>query len=280
MNVNFARNRNEVLSLYGDVQNVQVASLQGGVTLNAAFTKDANGKVKGMPFGIIRGTDFVYHENGQKIVKANGMYQASASSAQIIGNPNPDWIGGLNNTLKYKTLALSFLIDVRKGGDIWSLDQWYGEGTGMYPETAGLNDKGIPKRDKVVDGGGVLYPGVQADGSPNTIYAANTDGGGATAYGYPANPPRAMYIYDGSYVKLREVALTFGLPNALVAKTRAFKAIDISLVGRNLWIIHKNMKYQDPEEGLGSGVLAGAGGYQTGAYPAVKNYGFNVKFRF
>jgi TonB-linked SusC/RagA family outer membrane protein len=280
MNVNFARNRNEVLSLYGDVQNVQIASLQGGVTLNAAFTKDANGKVKGMPFGIIRGTNFVYHENGQKIVKANGMYQASASSAEIIGNPNPDWIGGLNNTLKYKTLALSFLIDVRHGGDIWSLDQWYGEGTGMYPETAGLNDKGNPKRDKVADGGGVLYPGVQADGSPNTIYAANTDGGGATAYGYPANPPRAMYIYDGSYVKLREVALTFGLPNALVAKTRAFKSIDISLIGRNLWIIHKNMKYQDPEEGLGSGLLAGAGGYQTGAYPAVKNYGFNVKFRF
>ena len=280
VNANFARNRNEVLSLYGDVQNVQIASLQGGVTLNAAFTKDANGKVKGMPFGIIRGTNFVYHENGQKIVKANGMYQASASSAEIIGNPNPDWIGGLNNTFKYKTLSLSFLIDVRHGGDIWSLDQWYGEGTGMYPNTAGLNDKGIPKRDPVSAGGGVLFPGVQADGSANTVYAANTDGGGATAYGYPANPPRAMYIYDGSYVKLREVALTFGLPSSLVAKTKAFKAIDISLIGRNLWIIHKNMDYQDPEDGLGSGISAGAGGYQTGAYPAVKNYGFNVKFRF
>lgn len=280
VNANFARNRNEVLSLYGDVQNVQIASLQGGVTLNAGFTKGADGKVHGLPFGVIRGTNFVYHENGQKIVKANGMYQASASSAEIIGNPNPDWIGGLNNTLTYKTLSLSFLIDVRHGGDIWSLDQWYGEGTGMYPITAGLNDKGNPKRDPVASGGGVLFPGVQADGTPNTVYAANTDGGGATAYGYPANPPRAMYIYDGSYVKLREVALTFGLPTSWVAKTKAFKAVDISLIGRNLWIIHKNMKYQDPEDGLGSGISAGAGGYQTGAYPAVKNYGFNVKFRF
>ncbi|TLU99619.1 SusC/RagA family TonB-linked outer membrane protein [Dyadobacter luticola] len=280
INANFARNRNQVVALYGDVQNVQIASLQGGVTLNAAFTKDASGKVHGLPYGIIRGTNFVYNDNGQKIVKANGMYQASASSAEIIGNPNPDWIGGLNNTLRYKTLSLSFLIDVRHGGDVWSLDQWYGEGTGMYPITAGLNDKGIPKRDPVSAGGGVLFPGVQADGTPNTVYAANVDGGGATAYGYPANPPRAMYIYDASYVKLREVALTYSLPQSIVSKLRAFKGIDLSLIGRNLWIIHKNMDYQDPEDNLGSGLLAGAGGYQTGAYPAVKNYGFNVKFRF
>ncbi|WP_342083196.1 SusC/RagA family TonB-linked outer membrane protein [Dyadobacter sp. OTU695] len=280
INANFARNRNKVVSLYGDVQNVQIASLQGGVTLNAAFKKNSDGSIEGLPFGLIRGTNFVYHENGQKIVKANGMYQASSSSAEIIGDPNPDWIGGLSNTLKYKGIALSFLIDVRHGGDIWSLDQWYGEGTGMYPETAGLNDKGNPKRDPVANGGGVLFPGVQADGSPNTVYAANSDGNGNTAYGYPANPPRAMYIYDGSYVKLREVSLTFALPQSIVGKLRAFKEIDLSLIGRNLWIIHKNMKYADPEEGLGSGLLAGAGGYQTGAYPAVKNYGFNVRFRF
>jgi hypothetical protein len=196
--------------------------------LNAAFTKDANGKVHGMPFGIIRGTNYVYNDAGQKIVKSNGMYQASASSAEIIGNPNPDWIGGVSNTFKYKTLSLSFLLDIRKGGDIWSLDQWYGEGTGMYPITAGLNENGKPKRSPVADGGGVLFPGVQADGSPNTVRAANVDGNGATAYGYPGNPPRAMYIYDGSYIKLRELALTYSLPQVFVSKLRAFKQIDVS----------------------------------------------------
>ncbi|KAA6433967.1 SusC/RagA family TonB-linked outer membrane protein [Dyadobacter flavalbus] len=275
VNVNFARNRNKVISLYGEgagkVTNVPIASLQGGVSLNAA---------EGQPFGIIRGTNFVYHENGQKIVKTNGMYQASASSAEIIGNPNPDWIGGISNNLKYKNVSLNFLLDMRHGGDIWSLDQWYGEGTGMYPITAGLNELGNPKRSPVAQGGGVLFPGVQADGTPNTIRAENLDGNGATAYGYPANPPRAMYIYDGSYIKLREVALTYSLPQNVVSKLRAFKAIDLSVIGRNLWIIHKNMKYSDPEEGLSSGVSSGAGGYQSGAYPAVRSYGFNVKFRF
>ena len=284
LNVNYARNRNQVLSLYGDVQNYPIATLQGGISINAGFNKDLEtGKVTGLPFGVIRGTNFVYHENGQKIVKPNGMYQASASSAEIIGNPNPDWIGSVSNTLRYKSLALTFLVDVRHGGDVWSLDQWYGEGTGMYPITAGLNELGNPKRDPITNdskSGGVLFPGVQADGSPNTVRAANVDGGGATAYGYPGNPPRAMYIYDASYVKLREVAITFSLPQAIVGRLKAFKSIDLSLIGRNLWIIHKNTPYSDPEEGLGSAIGAGAGGYQTGSYPAVKNYGFNVKFRF
>jgi hypothetical protein len=67
--------------------------------------------------------------------------------SEIIGNPNPDWIAGVSNTLKYKTLSLSFLLDIRHGGDIWSLDQWYGEGTGLYPITAGLNELGNPKRN-------------------------------------------------------------------------------------------------------------------------------------
>ncbi|WP_229212936.1 SusC/RagA family TonB-linked outer membrane protein [Dyadobacter soli] len=289
LNLNFSRNRNKVISLYGEgdqeVTNVTIASLQGGVSINAA---------KGQPFGVIRGTNFEYHkDNGQKIVRSNGLYKATSSSSEIIGNPNPDWIAGLSNTLKYKTLSLSFLLDIRHGGDIWSLDQWYGEGTGLYPITAGLNELGNPKRNPAylydADGnktgnapnqGGVLFPGVQEDGTPNTVRAENVDGNGATAYGYPGNPPRAMYIYDASYIKLREVALTYALPQAIVSKLRAFKEIDISVIGRNLWIIHKNMEFQDPEEGMGSGLLNGAGGYQSGAYPAVRNYGFNVKFRF
>jgi hypothetical protein len=59
---------------------------------------------------------------------------------------------------------------------------------------------------------------------------------------------------------------------------KVIKAIDISLVGRNLWIIHKNMKYSDPEESMSSGNTAS--GYQSGAYPTVRNYGFNVRFKF
>ncbi|WP_247231845.1 SusC/RagA family TonB-linked outer membrane protein [Telluribacter sp. SYSU D00476] len=276
INANFARNRNKVISLYGEgdnrVTNVSIASLQGGVSLNAA---------EGHPYGVIRGRDYQYNDNGQRIVGPNGYYLRSSSSAVIIGNPNPDWVGGLNNRFRYKDLSLSFLIDVRKGGDFFSLDQWYGEATGLYPESAGLNELGNPSRTPVADGGGILLPGVQADGSVNTVRGENLDGYGQTPFGYVAGgagAPHSMYIYDASFVKLRELALTYSLPRSLVEKLRSFKGIDVSLVGRNLWIIHKNAKYTDPEEGLSSGNAAS--GYQSGAYPAVRNYGFNVRFNF
>jgi TonB-linked SusC/RagA family outer membrane protein len=266
----FTRNRNEVVSLYSDaVTNVQLSDiinpLQGGVTTNAAV---------GYPYGVLKGTNFIF-TNGQRTVNAQGRYMATASSAEIIGNPNPDWLGGITNTLSYKNVKFNFLIDIRHGGDIFSLDQWYGEGTGLYPSTAGLNELGVPKRDPVGDNGGVILPGVKQDGTPNDIRGANEDGNG-TLFGYPNNPPRAWYVYDGSYVKLRELAITYSIPKSWIERLGPLNGIDISLVGRNLWIIDKNMEFSDPEETLSSG--NSTNGYQSGAYPAVKTYGFNVKF--
>jgi hypothetical protein len=272
MNLNFSRNRNEVLSLYEDVQNIPLQNFQGGVSLNAAV---------GHPYGVIRGNDFVY-TNGERTVNSDGYYLVTPGANTIIGDPNPDWMGGFNNSLTFKGISLAFLIDVRKGGDIFSLDQWYGEATGLYPESAGLNDRGNPSRLPVAEGGGILLPGVKEDGSPNDIYAENQDGDGLTPFGYAANnyvgAPKAWYVYDGSFVKLREVALTYGLPQALIENIGFIKGVDLQLIGRNLWIIHKNMEYSDPEEGISSG-NAGRG-YQSGAYPAIKTYGFNVKLNF
>jgi TonB-linked SusC/RagA family outer membrane protein len=276
VNVNWTRNRNKVISLYGEgenaVKNYSIFSLQGGVSLNAAV---------GQPYGVIRGRDYVY-TNGQKTVNAEGYYEVSGASNLIIGNPNPDWIGGINNTFKYNGLALSFLIDMRHGGDIFSLDRWYGDGTGLYPETAGLNANGVSTRAPLAEGGGVLLPGVNADGTPNTTYAENINGIGNTPFGYVANhevgAPHKQYVYDGSYIKLRELALTYSLPDAILQNLKPFRGIDVSLIGRNLWIIDKNMDYSDPEEALSSGNANG--GYQSGAYPMVKSYGFNVKLTF
>jgi TonB-linked SusC/RagA family outer membrane protein len=271
VSLNYTRNRNKVVSLYGDVKNVQINPLAGGVSLNASI---------GEPFGVIKGTNYSYHTNGQKIIKANGIPQATSSTTEIIGNPNPDWLGGLTNTFKYKGVSLSFLIDMRHGGDLWSLDQWYGLGTGSYPITAGLNELGKPKRDPVAEGGGVLFEGVQADGTPNTVRAANVDGNSLSAWGYSSGQPRASVIYDAGFVKLREASLTYSLPQPLLTKLRAFKEISISVIGRNLWIIKKHVPMADPEDNLGAGLGNGAGGYQSGSYPALKSYGFNVKFRF
>src|SRR5690606_13323434 len=143
-------------------------------------------------------------------------------------------------------------------------------------------EQAYASRLTVEDGGGILLAGVKGDGTVNNIHAANQGGDGVSPFGYAANnyvgAPRAMYVYDGSYVKLRELVLTYSLPPSLIQNFWIFQHVDLQLIGQNLWIIHKNMKYSDPEEGLSSG-NAGRG-YQSGAYPAMKNYGFNVRFNF
>jgi hypothetical protein len=168
---------------------------------------------------------------------------------------------------------LSFLIDARHGGDIFSLDLYYGLATGLYPETAGLNDKGVPSRLPISQGGGIILPGVKQDGKPNDIRVSNTNFG---TYGYRYNPA-AKFVYDGSYWKLREVILTYSFPKDLISKLQPFKGIDLSLIGHNLWIIDKNLPYADPEEQISAGNLQG---YQGGAFPSVRTFAFNVKFRF
>jgi TonB-linked SusC/RagA family outer membrane protein len=262
VNLNWTRNRNRVEELTPGVDNLVLGSFQGGVTLNATL---------GEPYGTIRGSDFVYTNGQRTINQTNGRPLVSSSSNLVIGNINPDWIGGINNMFKYKNVSLSWLIDVRQGGDVFSLDMYYGLATGLYPETAGLNARGVRSRDAVSAGGGVLLEGVAPDGKPNAVYASNSNYG---LLGYERQPNRA-FVYDASFVKLREAVLTYSLPRSVLGKS--FKGVDLSLVGRNLLIIHKNLPYADPEEIISSGNLQGM---QVGAYPAVRTFTFNVKLRF
>ncbi len=268
INLNWSRNRNEVVSLKEGIDNLQLGSFQGGVSINAEV---------GQPYGIIKGSDFTYL-NGQRVVGANGRYVINSSSNNDIGNINPDWIGGVRNSLKYKDFSLSFLIDMQKGGDIFSLDRSYGLATGLYAETAGLNDLGNPIRDPITggaDSGGIILPGVHADGTPNETRAPGPQNFG-NSFGYRRQPNKA-FIYDASYVKLREVSITYNLPKKWVERM-AMENVKFSLVGTNLWIIHKNLPDADPESGLGSGNLAS--GYSTGSLPTTRNIGANLTFKF
>ena len=291
LTANWAKNISRVNSLPEGIDNYQINSFQGGVSLNATV---------GQPYGVLRGTGYQYL-NGQRVIhplgtsKTTGLPIVTSSSGmpvavadQVIGDPNPDWTGGLINTVNYKSLALSFLIDVSKGGEIYSLDMHYGQGTGLPEETAGFNELGNPIRDEVVlvdptdptqgyteNSGGILFDGVLPDGSPNTIRARADYYAGAYYWGNAVRQPASMTIYDGSYVKLREVALTYRLPNGILGNT--FQNIGLSLVGTNLWIIHKNMPYADPESGLGAG---NGQGYLSGAYPTIKSVGFKLDLGF
>ncbi|MGG8495680.1 SusC/RagA family TonB-linked outer membrane protein [Tenacibaculum sp. TC6] len=263
-NVNWSKNKSKVLSLTEGITNLQLGSFQGGITINATV---------GQPYGIIQGTDYTYL-NGEKVVDdSNGQYIKTSTSDQKIGDTNPDWLMGISNSFKYKNISLSFLIDIQQGGSIFSLDQYYGLATGLYEETAFINDLGNPVRNSIADGGGFINPGVNPDGSANTTRIRADRFG---AFGYRRGLPDAAFVYDASYVKLREVTLTYNFTNALLDKT-FLKAASISFTGSNLWIIHKNLPHADPESGLSSGNLQG---YSVGSLPTTRDFGFNVKLQF
>ena len=264
LNINWSQNKSEVLELPEGLEALQLGSFQGGVTINA---------VLGEPYGVIYGTDYTYL-NGQKVVDPeSGQYIATAGSNNIIGDSNPDWLAGISNTLTYKNLSFSFLIDIQEGGSIFSLDQYYGLATGLYPETSFINDLGNPVRNTIEDGGGYINEGVNPDGSVNTT-RIRTDRYGA--FGYARGLPNAAFVYDASYIKLRQVSLTYTMPSKFLDNT-FMTGLQFSVTGSNLWIIDKDMPYADPESGLSSGNLQG---YSTGALPTTQDYGFNIKAQF
>lgn len=261
---NFAKNKNEVISLYDEnTKQIVIATFQSGLSLVAT---------PGQPFGVMKGQGFKYDANGNKVVNDNGYYVRVTD--QVIGNTTPDWFGGVGSSLSWKDLSFGFLVDAKIGGDVFSLDQYYGMATGMYPETVGNNDLGNPVRNTLADGGGVILEGVKEDGSVNDKRVSTDTYANPFGYVYA---PNEQFVFDASYVKLREVNITYALGSKIFGNSRFIKGADISLVGRNLWIIHKNLKYADPEEVYSAGNVSG---HQGGAYPTLRTIGFNVKLRF
>ena len=281
ININWSKNQNMVVELYSDpvsgnkITNLQLGSFQGGVTLNAT---------EGQPYGVIKGKDYTYDANGNKIISAaSGLPVKSTTATEIIGNVNPDWNGGIYNSLSYKNLSLNFLIDMQQGGDIFSLDMYYGMSSGLYPETAGLNDLGNPVRDPIVGdpgaydaaSGGYIIEGVNVSGGVSTPNQTRVDATTADGWGYAVEPQRA-FVYDASYVKLREVSITYNFSTELLKKT-FIKGASLSAVGSNLWIMSKNLPYADPESGLAAGNLQG---YTIGSLPTTRDFSFNLKLNF
>ncbi|OEJ99287.1 SusC/RagA family protein [Flavivirga aquatica] len=270
VNVNWTRNRNKVLSLPEGLQTLQLGSFQGGITINAQV---------GQPYGVIYGSDYTYlnPENpiaSERLINpTSGEYIKTSTSNNIIGDSNPDWQMGISNNFNYKNLSFSFLIDIQKGGSIWSLDQYYGLATGLPEETAFTNDLGNPVRNTLADGGGFINQGVNPDGSVNTTRIRADRFG---AFGYRRGLPDKAFSYDAGYVKLREVALTYNLPESIL-KNSFITGATFSIIGSNLWIIDKSLPHADPESGLGAGNIQG---YSVGSLPSTRDFGFNVKLQF
>jgi len=284
VNLNWFMNRNEVVALAEGIDNYLMYS-NWDVSINAKV---------GEPYGTIRGRGYVY-TNGEPTVGANGYYMQTGNADDIIGNINPDWNMGITNVLTYKGITASFLIDMQQGGDIYSINTKYGQATGLFEETAGTNSLGNPMRDHVVsaaDGdlgahfggglpvgeadassGGTILPGVKEDGSANDILVNSGRWGRAFYYN---NSPTERYVLDASYVKLREASIGYSLPASVIGKT-PFTNITLSVIGRNLWIIHKNVTHFDPEAQNSAGNNQGI---ESGSYPTPRTIGFNIKLGF
>lgn len=258
LDLNWSKNENKVVNLYhdenNDITNLLLNSYQGGVSLNAR---------EGEAFGTLVGRDYVYL-NGQPVINAStGYYLRNAN--QLIGNINPDWIGGVRNSFSYKNFSASFLIDVRHGGDIFSTDMYYGLATGLYTETAAGD----------IRENGIVWSGVNPNGNVNTTATADPSAFGSID-GY-ARMPQKRFVYDQSFVKLREASIGYSIPKSLLARTFIQEA-KVSLIGRNLWIISKNMPYADPEASTGGG-LRGVG-QSIGILPTTRDIGVNFTIKF
>jgi len=272
VSLHWSKYESVVADLGKGVENQQIGSLQGGVTINAR---------EGEPYGAIQGTDFKYSPNGERIVGPKGQYEVTGTSDKVIGNIQPDWTAGISNSLNYKGFSFSFLVDMQMGGNIFSLDQWYGMSTGLYPETVEMNDKGNQERLPIDEGGGIVLDGVMGvdsdgDGEYDS-YKENTtriSGDRYSADGYAVSP-NARYIYDATYVKLREASIGYNLPKSIIGNS--FEQVRLSIVGSNLWIIYKDLPYADPEASQGAGNIQG---WQSGVMPTTRNIGLKVNVRF
>jgi len=266
MTLNWSNPWTKVTQLAPGIENITIGSLQGGVSINAPLNGD---------YGSIWTSDYEYDPNGNKIVGENGMYLTTDKAVYNQGSFQAKWIGGLNNTFTYKNLSLSFLIDWKKGGKVYSLDQFYGYGTGIYADSVGLNDLGNPIRNTIANGGGQVLPGVMLQNGayvPNTIRLDRSQSSQVLGTDYPG----AAYVYDASFVKLREVAITYRFDKDFF-NSKFIQGMSVGLIGSNLWIIHKNLPYADPEAGLSSGNIQG---YQSGVMPTTRNISFNMKINF
>ncbi len=275
ISINWAKNQNKVVDLIDGVDNIQ---LLGRIysTLGASIQA-----YKGRPFGELFGTTWALDPNGNRIVDeivSNGQtyyrYRKTDAVNNPIGNITPDWTGGIRNQFRYKDLSFGFLIDIQKGGQVYSYDMAAGLETGLYAETA-VGDYRTANRpvsgvlETKDSNGKIVYKpvsGVQyVDGSSTTAPDGNT-----------LNPDSA-FLYDASYVKLREANITYRLPKSLIKNTFINEA-SIALVGRNLWIIHKNLPYADPESGLSGGL--NSRGISHASLPTTREIGVNITFKF
>jgi TonB-linked SusC/RagA family outer membrane protein len=266
--VNWAKNKNEVLSLDGGLTTYQLNTSYNSLT-QATTTSSFRGlSVEarvGQPYGTFFGKGFLRAPDGQIVYDAQG-YPMIDPVSRVLGSFTPDWIGGISNTFTYKQFSLSTLIDIKSGGDIFSQSINIGRYTGVLKETT------LGREDGIV-GEGVVNIGTAA--APEYVPNEKRISSEEYHHKYYLLTNNENTIFDASYVKLREVKLTYMISGKVFNKL-PFRDIAVSIVGRNLALLKSNVPHIDPETSYyNDGNLQGI---ENGQIPTTKTVGFNISF--
>lgn len=289
ISVNAARNRNKIVSLAEGAETFNLGGIFGG---NGPSVEARPGQ----DYGTIMGWDYTYYDQngneqvdeservpGNRIIDDNGEWYVLTDERVPVGNIVPDWLGGVSNSIRWKSFTLNALVDIRVGGDIFFGSHGIGRVYGQSMETLeGRSSEygGLPYTDNegITRNIGVVKEGVFSDGTTNDkvvpYYRKYQD-----TFGWGAGSgPVSVSVFDGSYARIRELSLTYTLPPALVDNIGFIQNLSITLLGRNLWFLHNNAPDNlDPTLTNGAGVSQGI---EWGSLPSTRNYGALLRVGF
>jgi len=247
--INYSLNRNVVNKLAEGLDKY---------VLGNYWSLDVIAKV-GEPVGELYGYDFARNANG-KIIYVDGLpYQGQMRS---LGNYTPDWVGSISNEFRYKNLSFSFLVDMRFGGEIYSMTTTWGRYAGVLKETL------IGREGGIVGVGEML--------NENGEWVANNVVVTAEEYNKAAYNNNIAYssIFDASFVKLREVRIGYTIPRLGNSNV---KNVSFSIVGRNLALLYTRVPHIDPETAFSNGNVQGL---EFGQLPSARSVSLNIGFKF
>ncbi len=278
LNLNFSKNSNKVKKLVDDMDMFE---------LEKAAWLDVQVAAKvGENFGSIVGPDFKRNENGDILIDPQTGLPQYDKSNHVLGNASWDWTGGVGTTLTYKNLSLSALFDIKVGADLYSMSARASYESGKSKETlAGREEWYRSEEQRQAAGiakgspdwtptGGFIAPGVidNGDGTyrPNDIYINPEDYWMSVCRNAPS-----MFIYDNSYIKCREITLSYRVPQSWLKNV--VKGLTVSFVARNPFIVWKNIPNIDPDSNYNNTTGMGL---EYGSLPSRRSYGFNVNLKF
>jgi hypothetical protein len=256
--------KQEVVKIAEGIDRINVQSQWGGGTPDMVHAI-------GRPWGELYGSGMsVDSASGLPLLTTAGAYVTNTQ--KYFGNVLPKFTGGIQNTFKVmKNFTIIANFDYQFGGKFFSLSDMWGSYSGLTAKTSGLNDKGVPIREAVEDGGGVHVFGVDKDSRLPVDYYVDAQTYYHNLYN---NDIYDYYVYDLTYIKLREFSVGYNIPVAkLGGVSNYIQSATLSLIAQNPWLIYTKTKDFDPSE------IAYAGG-ERGQFPGIRSFGANLKITF